>query len=152
MQWSCIFCFMIFSVGCKQPLAPDYLGIESVTITKIGINESRVAGSIIFYNPNHFHLQLKHADVTISINDKYAGHCIIDSTVQIPKRDSFLIPVSVNIDLKNIMSNALQLLLNGKVKVNADGFVRLKKSLIGFKVPVHFEEYERVDSLLQQIH
>ena len=133
-------------------MAPDYRGIESVIITKISINESRIAGNVIFYNPNNFHLQLKHADVTISINDKFAGHCIIDSTIQIPKRDSFLIPVSVNIDLKNIMSNALQLLLNGKVKVNADGFVRLKKSVIGFKVPVHFEQYERVDSLLQQIH
>jgi LEA14-like dessication related protein len=146
------FAFAIFAFGCKQPMAPDYRGIESVTITKIGVNESLVAGNVIFYNPNNFHLQLKHADVTISINDKFAGHCVIDSTIQIPKLDSFLIPVSVNIDLNNIMSNALQLLLNGKVKVNADGFVRIKKSIIGFKVPVHFEEYERVDSLLQQIH
>jgi LEA14-like dessication related protein len=155
MQWNYIFCFfslIIFSIGCKQPMAPDYRGIESVTITKIGINESRVAGNVIFYNPNNFRLQLKHADVTISINDKFAGHCVIDSTIHIPKLDSFLIPVSVNIDLKNIMSNALQLLLNGKVKVNADGFVRIKKSGIGFKVPVHFEQYERVDSLMQQIH
>jgi LEA14-like dessication related protein len=154
-NWHFIFCFsalITLDLGCKQPMAPDYRGIESVTITKIGINESRVAGNVIFYNPNNFHLQLKHADVTISINDKFAGHCLIDSTIQIPRLDSFLIPVSVNIDLKNIMSNAVQLLLNGKVKVNADGFVRIKKSGIGFKVPVHFEQYERVDSLLQQIH
>jgi LEA14-like dessication related protein len=143
---------MVLIFACARPMTPDYRGIESITITKIGINESRIAGKVIFYNPNNFRMQLKHADVTISVNNQFAGHCVIDSTIHIPKLDSFLIPVSVNIDLKNIMSNAVQLLLNGKVKINADGFVRIKKTGLGFKVPVHFEQYQRADSLLQQIH
>lgn len=143
---------MIFAFGCKQPMAPDYRGVESVTITKITLNESRVEANVKFYNPNDFKLQMKHADISISANDKFIGHCIIDSTINIPRQDSFYIPVSVNVDLKNIMGNALQLLLNGRVKINADGFIRLKKSAIAFKVPVHYEEYERLDSLLEQIH
>ena len=143
--------FIFLAVGCKQPLAPDYRGIESITITKITLNESRVDANVKLYNPNNFRLKLKHADVKIFANNKYIGRCIIDSTIDIPKMDSFHIPVSVNINLKNIVSNAVQLLLNGEVKVNADGFVRLKKSAIRFKVPVHFEQYERADSLLQQI-
>jgi LEA14-like dessication related protein len=133
-------------------MAPDYRGVQSVTITKLTLNESRVDADVKFYNPNNFKLQLKHADINILADDKFIGHCVIDSTINIPKQDSFYIPVSVNIDLKNIMGNALQLLLNGRVKINADGFVRLKKSAIAFKVPVHYEEYQRLDSLLQQIH
>ena len=133
-------------------MAPDYRGVESVTITKITLNESRVDANVKFYNPNNFKLQLKHADINITADDKFIGHCVIDSTINIPRLDSFYIPVSVNVDLKNIMGNALQLLLNGRVKINADGYVRLKKSAIAFKVPVHYEEYQRLDSLLQQIH
>jgi LEA14-like dessication related protein len=143
---------MLCIAGCKQPVAPDYRGIESVTITKITFTESHVDANVKFYNPNNFKLQLKHADINISANNKFIGRCLIDSTINIPRMDSFYIPVSVNVDLKNIMGNAVQLLLNGQVKVNGDGFVRLKKTGVAFKVPVHFEQYQRLDSLLQQIH
>ncbi|HLX91347.1 MAG TPA: hypothetical protein VKR32_06670, partial [Puia sp.] len=139
-------------VTCKEPQAPDYKGIESLTITQIGLNQSRVVAQIKLYNPNKFRLQLKYADVNISADNKFIGRCIIDSTILIPRADSFFIPVSVNIDLRNILGNAMQLLLRGQVKFNGDGFVRLKKTGICFRVPVHFQQMERADSLLQQIH
>jgi LEA14-like dessication related protein len=150
-----VFCFfmgMLWMTSCKQPVAPDYYGVESITITKIGLNESRVDANVKFYNPNHFKLQLKQADVNILVEGKFVGHCLIDSTIYIPKLDSFYIPASVNIDLKNIMGNAVQLLLNGRVRIQAEGFVKLKKDGIGFKVPVHYEQYQQLDELLQQIH
>jgi LEA14-like dessication related protein len=147
-----LFVLTVSVFACKQPLAPDYHGLESVTITKIGLNESRVDAVVKFYNPNNFKLQLKYADIDILANNNFIGHCIIDSSINIPRQDSFYIAVSVNIDLKNIMGNAVQFLLKGQVKINADGFVRLKKSAIKFKIPVHYEQFERIDSLLQQIH
>jgi LEA14-like dessication related protein len=146
------FSFLLFVLaGCQQPQAPDYRGIESLVITKISANQSLVAGHIKFYNPNHYSLKMTHADVVILLEDKQAGHCIIDSTINIPKLDSFYVPVSVDVNLGNIVTNALQLLLKGKVKINAEGFVKLKKDGIGFKVPVHYEEYQKLDALLQQI-
>jgi|SRR5579871_766143 len=147
----CILIGILMVGACKQPVAPDYRGLQSITITKLGLNESRVDANVKFYNPNNFKLKLKHADIIILMNDKFVGHCVIDSTINIPKMDSFYIPTSVNIDLKNIMGNAFQLLLNGKVRINAEGFVKLKKEGIGFKVPIHFEEYQQLDELLQQI-
>jgi len=114
------------------------------------MNESLISANLKFYNPNNFPLQLKHADVNILLNDKQAAHCLIDSTINIPKQDSFFVPVSFNISLGSIFSNALQFILHGKAKVNAEGFVRLKKSGIAFNVPVHYEGYQSLDSLLQQ--
>jgi LEA14-like dessication related protein len=147
-----IICIIFLFISCAKPLEPEYRGLESLQINKIGIGESIVSANLKFYNPNTFALQMKHADVNVLLNDKQAAHCIIDSTINIPKQDSFYVPVSFNISLGSIFNNALQFLLNGKAKVNAEGFVRLKRSGIGFNVPVHYEGYQSLDSLLQQIH
>jgi len=144
--------FIFSFISCAKPLEPEYRGLESLQINKIGINESLVSANLKFYNPNTFALQMKHADVNILLNDKQAAHCIIDSTINIPKQDSFYVPVSFNISLGSIFNNALQFLLNGKAKINAEGFVKLKKSGIAFSVLVHYEGYQSLDSLLQQIH
>ena len=137
--------------GCQQPVTPEYRGIESLVISKIGVNESRVSGNIKFYNPNPYGLKMKHADITILLEDNPSGHCILDSTINIPRLDSFYVPVSVSVNLGNILKNALKLLLKGKIKVNADGWVSFKKGLISVRVPVHFEEYQKLDDLLLQI-
>jgi LEA14-like dessication related protein len=147
-----IFLFPIFILSaCRQPVTPEYLGIETLVISKIGVNESRVAGNIKFYNPNPYGLRMKHADITILLEDMPSGHCILDSTIDIPRLDSFYVPVSVSVNPGNIVKNAFKLLLNGKIKINADGWVSFKKGLISFRVPVHFEEYQKLDDLLQQI-
>jgi LEA14-like dessication related protein len=147
-----LFSYLIFSlISCARPLEPEYRGMESVQVNKLGMNESLLSANLKFYNPNNFPLQLKHADVNILLNDKHAAHCLIDSTINIPKQDSFFVPVSFNISLGSIFSNALQFFLNGKAKVNAEGFVKLKKSGISFSVPVHYEGYQSLDSLLQQM-
>jgi len=143
-------CFVLSVIGCARPLNPEYRGLQSVQLNKLGMNESLISANLKFYNPNNFRLQLKHADVDILLNDKRAAHCRIDSTIDIPKLDSFFVPISFNISLGSIFSNALQFILNGKAKVNAEGYVKLKKSAIAFSVPIHYEGYQSLDSLLQQ--
>jgi LEA14-like dessication related protein len=148
-----LFSFFIFLLfGCSKPLEPEYQGLEDLSVNKIGMNESLISARLKFYNPNAYPLQLKQADVNILLNDKQAAHCVIDSTIYIPKQDSFFVPVAFNVSLSGIFSNALQFLLNGKAKVKADGFVKLKKSGFPFRVPVHYEGYQSLDSLLEQIH
>ena len=137
--------------ACQKPQTPDYLGVNTLAISKIGVNESRVSGVIKFYNPNPYGLKMKHADVVISLEDKPSGHCIIDSTIDIRRLDSFYVPVSVSVNLGNIVKNAFNLLIKGKVKINADGWVSIKKGLISFRLPVHFETYQKLDDLLKQI-
>lgn len=145
-----ISCFIFSAISCAKPLQPEYRGLERLQVNKLGMNESLISANLKFYNPNNFPLQLKHADVNILLNDKQAAHCLIDSTIYIPKLDSFFVPVSFNISLGSIFSNALQFILKGKAKVNAEGFVRLKKSGVAFSVPVHYEGYQSLDALLQQ--
>ena len=138
--------------SCAKPLEPEYRGFENLKVDKISGSESLVSANVKFYNPNSFPMQLRYADMNILLNDKQAAHCIIDSTINIPKQDSFYVPVSFTLSLSSIFNNALQFLLNGKTKVSAEGFVKLKKSVIAFSVPLHYESYQSLDFLLQQIH
>jgi LEA14-like dessication related protein len=143
--------FIVFMAACSKPLQPQYLGFENLQISKSGNNESLVSANVKFYNPNNFPLELKRADINLFLNDKQAAHSVLDTTVNIPKLDSFYVPVSFNVSFGNIINNALQFLLNGKAKINAEGYVRIKKSGFTFNVPIHYEVYESLDSLLQQI-
>jgi LEA14-like dessication related protein len=149
--WMVIALIIIGFVACKKPINPEFRGIESINVYKISGDESQVSGNAKFYNPNSFKLELRHAEVNVYLNDKLSGHCVIDSTIYIPKLDSFYVPVSFTINLQSIFSNALQMLVSGKVKITGDGSVDLRKSGLGFNIPVHFEQFERLDSLIGQV-
>ncbi|HLK28097.1 MAG TPA: LEA type 2 family protein [Puia sp.] len=146
-----VFFIAVFITSCSKPLQPQYLGFENLQISKASGNESLVSANVKFYNPNNFPLELKHADINLFLNDKQAAHALLDTTINIPKLDSFYVPVSFNVSFGSILNNALQFLLNGKAKLNAEGYVRIKKSAFAFNVPIHYETYQSLDSLLQQI-
>jgi LEA14-like dessication related protein len=142
----------LFLMSCQKPLAPEYLGFDNLQIMKAGGQESVVSANVKFYNPNHFNLQLKRAEMDIFLNEKLADHYLLDSTVNIPRADSFYVPVSVKINLNSILSNALQSFLNNQVKITIDGKVKLKRGAITVNRPFHYEGAQKLDALLNSIH
>jgi LEA14-like dessication related protein len=138
--------------GCRQPAPPEYLGFTDLQVSKLNMQESVVSANVHFYNPNHFNLQLKRAEMNIFLNDKLAEHYILDSTVNIPRLDSFYVPVSLKINLSGLMNNALQMLFSNRVKVNIDGKVKLKSSGLTFNRPFVYEGSQRLDSLLNLVN
>jgi len=141
-----IACFFLLNMSCQKPLAPEYQGFENLQIGKLSIQESRISTNLKFYNPNSFGLQLKKAEMDIFVNEKLADHYILDSTIYISKLDTFLIPVSLKIDFRNIFNNALQSLLSNEVKIRLVGYAKLKKGAVGFRVPLHYEETQKLDA------
>ena len=93
---------------------------------------------------------MKKAEMDIYVNEKLVDHYLLDSTINISKLDTFLIPVSLRIDFKNIFNNALQSLLTNEVKIRVAGYAKLKKGAVGFKVPLLYEEKQKLDALLNQ--
>lgn len=138
---------LLVLTGCRQPQPPTYYGFQDLSIGKGTGQETILAANVKFYNPNPFSLWLRHAEMNISIDGKPAGHSVLDSTIFIPKRDSFFVPVSLQLDLHAIFNNALQMLLSQKVKIAIDGRVKLKKDVVNFNVPFHYEEDEDLNTL-----
>jgi LEA14-like dessication related protein len=139
----------LFIAACQQPEVPEYLGLQDIQVMKLDAQQSVLSGSVKFYNPNAFDMQLKKADINIYLNDQLANHYLLDSTIEIHAKDSFWIPVKLQVDLKNIFSNAIQSLLNDQVRIRLEGHARVKKGGIGFRVPIHYEEKQKLSSLLQ---
>ncbi len=143
--WVCA--LLLLLAGCHKPEAPEFYGLQQLQIGKGAGQQTLLAANVKFYNPNPFSLQLRRAEMDISINGKPVGHSQLDSTILIPKRDTFFVPVSLQLDLHSVFSNALQMLLDKQVKIAFDGRVKLKRDGIPFSVPFHYEGTQDISSL-----
>lgn len=137
---------LVFISACSKPSPPEYLGFRDLQFSKMSMNESELTTKLAFYNPNPFTMQLKSADISVYLNDKIANHYVMDSTIEIPKKDSFWVPLDIKLNPQQLLGNAIQILINGnQVKIRLEGSARVKRSGIGFTVPVHYETMQKID-------
>jgi LEA14-like dessication related protein len=147
-KWSAI-ALLFWLAGCKQPEAPEYYGFENLQVSRIVAGQTSLSATVKLFNPNPYSLQLKRAKVDIAINGIPAGHSLLDSTIFIPGRDTFYVPVALQVDLKSLFSNALQLLMGNKnATVTLDGRVKIKKGMLTFNRPFHYEGKQDLSSLM----
>src|ERR1700694_4642071 len=148
-KWLCVSGILLLLVGCHKPESPEYYGFTDLRIGKIEGQQTTIATTLKMYNPNSFGVQFKHAEMDVLLNGKPAGHSVLDTTISIPRKDTFYIPVTMNLDLHSILSNALQLFLEKQVKIALDGRVRLKRGGVPFSVPFHYEGNQDLSPLFQ---
>src|SRR6185312_3770167 len=132
--------------SCTQPVAPEYLGFRDLTFEKFSMDESLLHTNLAFYNSNPFSMQLKRADISVYLDDQLPNHYIMDSTIFIPQKDSFLVPLNLRLNPKMLIGSAIKMLMNNnRVKVRLEGNVRVKRGGMAFTVPVRYEEMEKLD-------
>ena len=131
--------------ACSRPIAPEYAGIGNLRVNSLGIGESAVSADLKYYNPNNFTLKLKKGEVDVYMNNRFLGKTILDTLTAIPARDSFLIPVSMKVDMKQVYSNALDILLSNEVKIKLEGFAKMGKGGIYFDLPIRYEGKQQLD-------
>lgn len=133
-----------FGTSCKKPLIPEYQAFDNFQIGKIGMGETVVSADLKYYNPNGYPLQLKGANLTIRIDDKPVGTTVLDTLIAIPKLDTFYVPVKMKVDMKQLVSNALTMLLSDGINVKVNGTVRMGRGGIFFNVPVNYEGRQEI--------
>ena len=131
------FCFLI---SCSKPEAPEYLGLHDFSVQTFSMDESLLHTELSFYNPNPYNMELKRGDVNVYLDDKLANHYLMDSTINIPRKDTFYVPLNLRISPKLLISSALSMLMNNnKIKVRLEGSIRIKRSGVSFNVPINYE-------------
>jgi len=150
LKWqSSTILLLLWLSGCKQPEAPEYYGFQNLQVSRIVGGQTSMSATVKLFNPNPYSLQLKRAEVDIAINGKPAGHSLLDSTIFIPGRDTFYVPVALQVDLKSLFSNALQLLMGKQnATITLDGRVKIKKGMFTFNRPFHYEGKQDLSSLI----
>ncbi|HKP32629.1 MAG TPA: LEA type 2 family protein [Chitinophagaceae bacterium] len=136
-------------IACGKPKQPEYIDFENVRVERLGLTESKVGVDVRFYNPNPFNIQLRSADFDVFFNDKFIGHSTLDTLIRIPKLDTFYIPVDMKVNIKDLMKNAVQLLLNPEVMIKVKGNAKVGKGGIFKNFPVDYEGKERIDVLMR---
>lgn len=130
---------------CKKPKQPDYIDFQHLRLAKAGLDQSRITFDLRYYNPNNFGVQLKEVKVDVYFNNKFVGHSVLDTVINVPKKDTFLIPVYMDVKLKDLLANAAQLLLKPDVMVKLNGNARVSKGGISMNVPINYEGKQRLD-------
>jgi len=139
---------LFWVTGCRQPEAPEYYGFQNLQVSGVSGGQTNLSATVKLYNPNPYDLQLKMAEVDIAINGKHSGHSLLDSTIFIPAKDTFYVPVALQVDLKSLFNNALQMLMGKKdATITLDGRVKIKKGMFSFNRPFHYEGRQDLSSL-----
>ncbi len=145
-----ILCFLsaavlLCCISCSKPEAPEYGGFRDFSINNVNLDSAQLHAQLAFFNPNSFSMELKRGDVNVFLDDKLANHYILDSTILIPKKDSFYVPLNLKVSPKLLLGSALKMLMNdGQIKVRLVGSIRIKRSGVGFTVPVNYEVMQSI--------
>lgn len=134
-----------FFTSCSKPEAPEYLGFRDFNVSSFTMDSSLLHTELAFFNPNSFNMELKRGDVNVYLDNKLANRYVMDSTIAIPKRDTFYVPLNLKVSPKFLIGSALSMLMNNnKIKVRLVGSVRVKKGGISFNVPINYEVTQEI--------
>jgi LEA14-like dessication related protein len=129
---------LILTAACHAPKDLVYKGVNNFSIESANLRAPRLGLNMLFYNPNNRSMTIKHADVEVFINNNHLGNVVLDTRYRIPANDSFSIPVSLTIDMKQVIPDALQIALNKSAEIKLVGHVKAKRGLIYLNIPVNY--------------
>lgn len=130
---------------CSKPLAPKYLGYQNFRMEKVGFKNNILATDVKLYNPNAYPLQLKSASMDVYFNNDYLGHSFLDTLITLPGKDTTYIPLQLQANTKDVLSNAWKVLLNPDVKIRITGSAKAGRSGFFVNVPINYEGVQRID-------
>ena len=133
------FTLSLIILGCSAPKELEYQNYKNFHLEKLGFNASRVNLDLQYYNPNNFGLQLRRTDLDIFINNNFLGHSSSDTLINIPRRDTFLLPIKFDTDMKNVFKNVWNTIIGTEVTVRITGKITVGKANVFMSIPVNYE-------------
>ena len=136
----------LLAVACAKPTGFNYLGVRNFKVVKFGLKESTVGADAEFYNPNKFPVTMKGGTVDVYVNHSFFGKTTIDSTIKISKKDTFLLPVVLNVNMSNTAMQLIQTLAGGtdSVYIKLDGSAKIGRGGIFINYPIRYEGMQKI--------
>jgi LEA14-like dessication related protein len=147
---SCLLiCLIPGLLSCGSFREPDFLRIENLRVSRVGLKESNFMLDLYYFNPNKSSLKLKKAEGDAWLDENYLGHYILDTVIYIPANSEFRLPVTLKMDMTHILQNSAALLLGWEVMIKIDGKARLGKGLIFINYPIRWEGKQNLRDLMR---
>jgi hypothetical protein len=148
MKTQSIFLFFlaaVFFFSCSSPKDLVYQDVKNFRLLELSLNP-QVGIDVQFYNPNTRSMTLRDANIDVYINNKLIGNATLDRKFQVPALDTFLLPVKLKADLKNVFANTISILANREVKVKMHGWVKTGKN-VSVPIPINYEGMKKLNVL-----
>lgn len=139
--------FLLFAsllISCNSFKPFEVRSYRNFSIDKIGFSKTVLKVDLEIYNPNVFGLELNRTVMDIYINGQLLGHTDQLVQVRVPRRKNFWLPVSIELDMKNVLRNITTALLNKEVTVRAVGSVRAGKGKIMKTIPFDYSSKQNL--------
>jgi len=133
-----IFIFIFFSSGCNKPAGFIYKDLRNLRVESLGLKKSQVSMDFVFFNPNNYGVNLKKVDCDLYVDSNYVGKFLLDTTMHIPKAAEFILPAKLDVEMKSILKNSVNVLFGNEVFINARGTTRIGKGGIYVTIPFHY--------------
>lgn len=138
-----------FLAGCRSMKAPEFRYLENLRVQNLGLDRTSLGMDLRFRNPNHSRVILKKAEGDAWLDNSYLGHFSLDTTVSIPAKKEFVLPLNMNLDMGQFLKNSLILLGNKEVRIRVDAKARIGRSGIFINYPFKYEGKQQVKRLVR---
>jgi len=126
-------------MSCSTPKPLEYCSYKNLSIENLGFTNSEVKLDLGYFNPNNFGLQLKRTELDIFINNNFLGHSSSDSSINIPRRDTFFLPLKFSVDMQHLFKNTWNTFAGSEVLIKVTGKLKIGKANIFMSMPVNYE-------------
>jgi LEA14-like dessication related protein len=135
----------LLGTSCASSLqAPTFLRVDQFRVNTLSAKQSRLDMTLLWFNPNPFPVELRKADVDVTIDQRPLGKALLDTVIRVPAKDSFLVPVKMDVAMKSLLPNLLSLAVKNEVELGMKGTVRVKRSGITMNVPVDYRGKQKI--------
>lgn len=131
-----------FFSSCSKPDPVKFVGYNNVRFSNQGFATGIIQMDIAFYNPNPFPMKIKETAMNILINKQPFGQITQDSASLMPAKDTFVMPVSLKINLANLLQKVLAAQNRDSVMLEADGNCKIGRSGVFMTLPLHYKSKE----------
>ncbi len=127
------------AISCKKPDSFEYREMRDFRIDSLGFGKSTIKMNLVYFNPNNFGVDLKHIDCDVFLDNKFLGKYLLDTTMHISKRSEFVVPSTMQVDMKNLFRNSLHALFSKELDIQLKGNTKLGKGGIYMNIPFTYQ-------------
>lgn len=129
--------------SCREPKDLEYREFRNLKISSLGFSTSQLSIDLIYFNPNNFGLELNQTDLDIYVDGNFLGQSLQDLQVAIPRKDIFVLPLRMDIDMKNLFKNSITAILNKTVTLRLLGKIKISKAGVKKTFPVDYQTVQQ---------
>lgn len=140
---------LLLLVSCQSLREPEFRVVENIRVARLDKSGSVLALDIRYFNPNNTRVKLKEAKGSAWLDGNFLGNFNIDTLVNIPANGEFLLPVTLEVEMKKLLQNSLTAFLKKEVLLKIEGNARLGKGIIYINYPFRYEGMQNLEKLLK---